>query len=335
VKIGLRYDLRAPALGAPARQLYAAALDQCEWADALGFDAVHVGEHHGTEDGYMPSSLVFCAAVAARTKHIRLQPSALLVTLHNPLRLAEDLAVLDILSGGGRVNVVAGMGYVEREFDMFGLDFAARAKTFEENLDVVRTALRGEPFQYGDRTVVVSPAPIGDGPRICIGGSAPPSARRAARLGLPYVPTSKELHDIYEAEMIRLGKPVPPPSTYNSPQIVHLAEDPEAALKIVGPHVMHATNSYAQWARAGGTKVPWRPMESLDEVRADPAVWIITPEECLRRLRERGKEGEMRFAPLVGGLEPEESWKSLHLFEDQVLPHLVAEGWMSPAVNRS
>lgn len=330
MKIGLRYDMRVPEFGAPAGELYAAALDQCAWADALGFDAVHVGEHHGSEDGYLPSSLIFCAAVAARTRQITLQPSALLVTLHDPLRLAEDLAVLDILSGGGRVNVVAGMGYLEREFDMFGVEYAARAKTFEDKLEVVRTALRGQPFEYAGRTVVASPTPIGNGPRICIGGSAPPSARRAARLGLPYVPTSKALHDLYEAEMVRLGKPVPPPSHYNSPSVVHLAEDPEAALEIVGPHVLHVTNSYAQWARARGdvSNGAWRPMDSLDTVRADPDVWIITPEECLRRLRERGQEGEMRFHPLIGGLDPVESWRSLHLFEERVLPHLVADGWI-------
>jgi alkanesulfonate monooxygenase SsuD/methylene tetrahydromethanopterin reductase-like flavin-dependent oxidoreductase (luciferase family) len=331
VKIGLRYDMRVPSSGAPARELYAAALDQCHWADALGFDTVHVGEHHGSEDGYLPSSLIFCSAVAARTKRITLQPSALLVTLHDPLRLAEDLAVLDLVSGGGRVNVVAGMGYVERDFDMFGVEYATRAKTFEEKLDVLLTALRGEPIERGGRTVVVSPSPVGDGPRICIGGSAPPSARRAARLGLPYVPASKDLHDIYEAEMVRLGKPVPPPSHYNAPSVVHLAEDPQKALEIVGPHVLHVTNSYAQWAREArgdAANGVWRPMESLDAVRSDPDVWIITPEECLRRLRERGPDGEMRFHPLIGGLDPDESWRSLTLFEEQVLPHLVADGWM-------
>lgn len=151
MKLGLRFDMRAPDIGAPAEELYAAAIDQCQWADALGFDAVHVAEHHGTEDGYLPSSLVFCAAVAARTKYVRLQPSALLITLHHPLRLAEDLAVLDIISGG-RVAIVAGMGYLEREFEMLGVDYARRAEIFEENLEVIRTALKGKPFEYKGRT---------------------------------------------------------------------------------------------------------------------------------------------------------------------------------------
>lgn len=328
MKLGLRYDLRAPGFGARTEDLYAAALDQCAWADALGFEAVHVAEHHGTEDGYLPSSVVFCGAVAARTKRIRLQPSALLVTLHDPLRLAEDLAVLDLISGGGRVNVVAGIGYLEREFDMFGVDFAARAVTFEAKLDTLRAALRGEPFEYAGRTVVVSPRPVGDGPTISIGGTGPASARRAARYGLPYVPSSRALYELYEAELARAGKPAPPPFRYHAPTFVHLAEDPDKALRTVGPHVMYASNMYARWAasRADKANGNFREMTSLDQVAADPDVWILTPAQCVARLREFGADDELRFHPLFGGIDPEESWRSLKLFEEQVLPSLVASG---------
>ena len=333
MKLGLRYDMRAPDFGTPVEELYAAAIDQCEWADSLGFEAVHVAEHHGTEDGYLPSPLVFCAAVAARTKRLRLEPSALLLTLHHPIRLAEDLAVLDIISGG-RVAIVAGMGYLKREFEMFGVDYSRRAKTFEENLKVVRTALRGEPFEYEGRTVVVSPKPAGDGPAFRIGGTAPPSARRAARLGLDYVPSSSALYELYEAELAKDGKSAPRSFHYHAPTFIHLAEDPEAALEVVGPHVMHATNTYARWAasvnRAEGDRGGWREMTTLDEVMADPGIWIITPEECLRRVREFGEDDELRFHPLLGGLHPGESWRSLRLFEERVLPDLIAEGVFTP-----
>ena len=74
----ISFDLRAPAFGAPAGELYAAALDQCAWADELGFDVVGIAEHHGTDDGYLPAPLVFAAAAAARTKRIALRPSVLL-----------------------------------------------------------------------------------------------------------------------------------------------------------------------------------------------------------------------------------------------------------------
>ena len=112
----LRYDLRASAQGqGNARALYAAALDQCAWADGLGFLSVALSEHHGSPDGYLPAPLVMAAAVAARTRTLRIMLSALIVPLYEPLRLAEDLAVLDTLSCGRIIPVLSG-GYVAAEF---------------------------------------------------------------------------------------------------------------------------------------------------------------------------------------------------------------------------
>ena len=93
----IAFDMRAPSFGAPARKLYDAALDMCAWADELGFDTVGIGEHHASDDGYLPSPLVFAAAAAARTRRIALRPSVLLAPLYDPIKLAEDTAVLQIL----------------------------------------------------------------------------------------------------------------------------------------------------------------------------------------------------------------------------------------------
>src|ERR1700749_3884231 len=114
MRLSLRYDMRAPAIGAPAEVLYAASLDQCEWADKLGFDTVYLAEHHGADDGYCASPIVQLASIAGRTSRMRLPLSALLPVLHNPLRLAEDLATLDIISRG-RVDITAGLGYRPHE----------------------------------------------------------------------------------------------------------------------------------------------------------------------------------------------------------------------------
>src|SRR5262245_44833556 len=93
----LRYDLRCPAwVGTSPAALYTAALEQCAWADRQGFAGVILSEHHGSDDGYLPSPLVFAAAVAARTQQLRILIGALIVPLHDPLRIAEDLAVLDV-----------------------------------------------------------------------------------------------------------------------------------------------------------------------------------------------------------------------------------------------
>src|SRR5258705_4464086 len=108
IRLALRYDMRAPAIGAPAASLYQAAVDQCAIADAAGFDTVYLAEHHGAEDGYCPAPIVLASAIAGRTKRVTMHFSALIAVLHNPLRLAEDLAVLDNISGG-RIELTLGI----------------------------------------------------------------------------------------------------------------------------------------------------------------------------------------------------------------------------------
>src|SRR5687767_1563233 len=118
--LGLRYDLRLPGADPQRRKAqYDAALEQCAWADNLGFGSVTISEHHGSPDGYLPSPIVFSTAVAMRTKNMFINLGALIAPLHDPVRLAEDLAILDLLSGG-RLIVTIGAGYVEGEFEMFG-----------------------------------------------------------------------------------------------------------------------------------------------------------------------------------------------------------------------
>src|SRR3954470_1050737 len=116
----IRFDMRPTALEPKeAQRLYEAALEMGEWADARGFDMLTLSEHHASPDGYLPSPLVLGGAMAARTKQIALWISALLLPLHDPIRLAEDLAVLDLISGG-RVSMVTGLGYRPIEYELLG-----------------------------------------------------------------------------------------------------------------------------------------------------------------------------------------------------------------------
>ena len=97
------------------------------FAETHGFAAVVVSEHHATDDGYLPSPLVLAAAIAGRTSTIPISVAALLVPLYDPVRLAEDIAVLDHVSRG-RVSYIVGIGYRPEEYEMLGLDFAARGR---------------------------------------------------------------------------------------------------------------------------------------------------------------------------------------------------------------
>jgi alkanesulfonate monooxygenase SsuD/methylene tetrahydromethanopterin reductase-like flavin-dependent oxidoreductase (luciferase family) len=106
-----RFDFRAPGADADARrELYERALEQSAYVDEHGQDALMLSEHHASDDGYLPSPLIVAAAVAARTRRIPITVSALLVNMYEPLKLAEDISVLDHISGG-RVSFTLGLGY--------------------------------------------------------------------------------------------------------------------------------------------------------------------------------------------------------------------------------
>jgi alkanesulfonate monooxygenase SsuD/methylene tetrahydromethanopterin reductase-like flavin-dependent oxidoreductase (luciferase family) len=100
MQLGLKFDLRSPAFGASPPELYAAAVEQCSWADKIGFDVIRFMERHGSDDGYCTSPLIMAAAAAVRTRSIRLAARALILPLHDPIRIAEDAAVVDVLSNG-------------------------------------------------------------------------------------------------------------------------------------------------------------------------------------------------------------------------------------------
>ena len=124
----LRYDMRSPDFGAPAPLLYQAALEQSAWAEErLRVDAVSVSEHHHCEDGYCPSPLVLAAGIAGATTRAAITVAATVVPLHDPVRLAEDIAVAGLISGG-RLVIVLAAGYRPVEFDMLGRDFDSRGR---------------------------------------------------------------------------------------------------------------------------------------------------------------------------------------------------------------
>src|SRR4051812_4841992 len=183
----MRFDMRAPDGGAATDELYAAALDMAAWGEEHGAVAAVLSEHHASDDGYLPSPIVLAAAIAARTTTLPISVAALLVPLHDPIRLAEDMAVVDVMTRG-RVSYVAGLGYRPEEYAMFGQSLGARGRRMEESLGVLRQAWTGDEFTYEGRTVRVTPRPYTPGgPPLLYGGGTAAAARRAARFGLPFL----------------------------------------------------------------------------------------------------------------------------------------------------
>lgn len=128
------------------------------WADEIGFNAISLGEHHATEDGYLPSPLPMCAAIAARTQQANISPNVLLAPLYQPVKLAEDLSVIQLMSNG-RLQIVVGAGYRPYEFQMFSTRREDRKDRYLEAFDVLRKAWSGEEFEYKGRKIWITPVP--------------------------------------------------------------------------------------------------------------------------------------------------------------------------------
>ena len=322
--LGIRFDFRDPGLaGTSTTDRYRAGLDMVEWADRQGFLLAVLSEHHGSDDGYLPSPLPMAAAFAARTTNIRLRLSALVTSLHDPLRLAEDLAVVDLISGG-RVDVTLTNGYVVDEFAMFGRPLSERARRTSEAVEVLRQAWTGEPFSYQGRTVRVRPAPDRPIP-ITLGGSTPAAARRAARIADGFSPSTNDVWDAYRDECLALGKPDPGPPMGGDTSVVHVAKDPDAVWELIAPYAMHETNAYAHWAEEAGIAgaTSYGSFDSPESLRASGAYRVLTPEQLVAELAPN-PFGFAMFHPLLGGLPPELGWESLRLVESDVLPALRA-----------
>src|SRR4051794_37789690 len=144
----LRFAMRSRTTDHQARAaLHRAAIDMSRWGDEQpNCISIVLSEHHASPDGYLPSPIVLASAIAGATQRVGINVSALLLANYEPVKLAEDMAVLDLVSGG-RVSYVIGAGYGQREFEMFGVDAKRRGALIEEKVAVLRQAGTGEPFE--------------------------------------------------------------------------------------------------------------------------------------------------------------------------------------------
>jgi alkanesulfonate monooxygenase SsuD/methylene tetrahydromethanopterin reductase-like flavin-dependent oxidoreductase (luciferase family) len=320
VFFGMRFDFRNPAFaGTSPAERYAAALDMAEWADTRGCLNIAVSEHHGSPDGYIPSPIPMIAAMAARTANVRFMVAALIAPFYDPLRLAEDLIVLDHLSRG-RVDLIVAGGYVREEFAMYGVPMGERAARVTEMVATLKAAFTGEPFELRGRRVRVTPAAYRPGgPGIILGGSSEAAARRAARIADGFIPSVPDVWDFYRDEVQVLGGPDPGPSVIPETRIVALAEDADEGWEQMAPYFLHETNAYGTWQAQEGVATPYRVYENTDELRDSSLYCVLTPEQYVRELQAAPFPFAM-FHPLCGGMPIDLAWSSLRLFEHQVMP---------------
>jgi alkanesulfonate monooxygenase SsuD/methylene tetrahydromethanopterin reductase-like flavin-dependent oxidoreductase (luciferase family) len=316
----VRFNLVEPgATPASLGARYRAAVEMAAYADNGGISTVQTEEHHGAANNWLPSPFVFAGAVLGATRRIAVTVSAIIGPLHDPLRLAEDIAVLDLVSGG-RLVTVAGIGYRPEEYEHFGVDWKRRGRLQDELLATVLRAWTGEEFAHRGRTVRVTPRPYTQPhPLLLVGGSSRAAARRAARLGLPFFPSAHlpELETYYKERLVEYGTEGWTMMPAEETPLLHIAEDPDRAWAQYGGHFLHEARTYASWQSGGIRSAVRSAATTVDELRGEGVYRIVTPEECLGL----GLDNYV-LHPLAGGMPVEEGWRSLHLFVERVLPGL-------------
>lgn len=194
LQIGVCYDFRNPPdSGTSNQRLYAEILEQVAWLDRIGADLVWFTEHHFVEDSYLPSWVPWAGAMASRTSRVRFGTDICLMPFNHPVRLAEDLAVLDNISGG-RVELGVGMGYAPHEFRGFGIPVPRRVSLMDEGIEVLQRCFTGERFSYAGKRyqledVIITPGYVQPGgPPLFVAAMSAAGAVRAARHGTHFLP---------------------------------------------------------------------------------------------------------------------------------------------------
>jgi len=304
---------------------YQATVDMAEYGDKHGFGMVKLEEHHGTDVGWSPSALITAGLIFGRCPNINITLSALLLPLHDPIRIAEDVAVLDLASGG-RFFLIAGLGYRPEEYAAHGKSWADRGKLMDEVVDTMLKAWTGEPFEYRGTTVQVTPRPFTQPhPMLLIGGTAKVSARRAARFGLPFMPAANmpELEAYYYAQCAEHGVQGFAVMPHEHMSHIHVAEDPDKAWAEIGKYFLHEATTYAAWQTPDIRSAVHSHATTVDELREEGIYTILTPEETVEKARAAGDAfGGLSMHPLVGGMPIDEAWRTVTLCAEQVIPKL-------------
>ncbi len=348
MKYSIFYSLQAPAeFGVSPAQVYSEALDQIEYADQLGFHQVWLTEHHFMDDGYCPSPMIAAAAIAGRTRQIRIGQGVVLLPFYgHPLRLAEDTAVLDLASCG-RFELGVGRGYRSHEFDGFGVNIKHRKAMTDEGLEILRLAWSGERFSFSGKHYQVNnarlaPRPIQQPhPPVWLGAATAKSRRQVAEGGYPLLislitdveETKAEFAD-YTASLVACGRD---PKDFPRALIreFYVAEDNEQAWREVREHFLHIYRKvycpphlpFYDTNADGSTRLVTDPADEYMEserFRRDRHI-IGDPDFCARELRryrdEVGVEN-MILRMQFPGQSHAQVVRSMELLKNEVIPRV-------------
>lgn len=316
--------------------LYANSLGHVKLAESVGFDSVWLSEHHFLEDGYCSSPLVMAAAMAAVTERVRIGTGVLILTLHNPVRVAEDAAAVDLISNG-RLDLGVAIGYRKEEFEGFGLDMGQRPSRIEEGIEIMEKcwadgafSFSGKRFEFSD--IDVTPKPVQRPVPIYIGAFEEPAVRRAGRLGYPLligpgrtVPMIMDTLGWYGDEAERHGRD-PGSVEHVLLRETYVAETSEEALAGGTEYII---NMYRFYLTLGvNIVIRGKKITSVDdplfEHLAEDRFMIGTPEHCAGEVGKYARETGIRniMCRMVFPQAPREDIsRSIELFGKRVVPN--------------
>ncbi len=307
---------------------YSEIFRQAEFADRAGFDSLWLTEHHFTDDGYLAAIMPVLGALAARTTRVALGTYVLLAPFYHPLRLAEDTAVIDVISGG-RLRLGIGLGYRGEEFDGFQLPRAARLGRTLETIEILKRAWSGERFSFEGkhfrfRDVRVLPRPTSrPHPQLLWGGMAPRAIERGAELDLSFACNLGQREAaLYREALRRRGKD---PAAYDivNSRTVYIADSADEAWADIEQAAVYQAALYAKWlSEATGGKQTWIKPEP-EKIRRTCV--LGNPQEVTAQLAgivDSGQMSELIVAMQLPGVAPARTMRSLERFAAEVLPAL-------------
>jgi alkanesulfonate monooxygenase SsuD/methylene tetrahydromethanopterin reductase-like flavin-dependent oxidoreductase (luciferase family) len=310
----LRFAMRSATTDAHERaDLYGAALDMCGWAETRGALVAVVSQHHAVADGYLPSPVPMAAAVAARTSSLPIMVAALLLAHYEPVKLAEDLVIVDLLSRG-RISFVVGVGYRQEEFDLFGVDRRTRGRLVESRIHTLRGLFAGREVDIDGRRVRITPGPFTPGgPVLAYGGGSEAAARRAGRLGMLFVAEREErtLEAAYLDAAAAAGADAPGCllPTPGVPLTTFVSDDPDRAWAQLGPYLLLDATGYGAWSQAREGTASVSAATTVDGLRAERGAYQVLSSDEARAQVAAGHP--LALQPLVGGLPPDVAWPYL------------------------
>ncbi|MCX4098591.1 LLM class flavin-dependent oxidoreductase [Nocardia sp. alder85J] len=297
LEIGLYFDLRNPPhREGSASRLHGFTLDMCAEADRLGAGSLWFSEHHLFDDGYLTQPLTFAAAAAARTERARLGTAILIAPLHSPVEVAEQAALVDLISAG-RLDLGIGTGYRKPEYELYG---ASDRRRYSRTDDMVRQLRR--LWAAGG----VTPQPVQQPIPVWLGYHGPQGARRAGLLGAPLLTPNADSWPAYRDGLVAGGHD-PAVARMGGGVQAWVTEDPERDWPLVAPYIGYQVDSYRRHMVEGTDAPAPRPVEPEKLVSRDSGnplsyFWFGTPETIAERIRELVKNAPVSTVYLWGSV---------------------------------